>query len=79
MPQFANDQLPNQLTVHGFGQGGDGELYAMVTNSPPNGTGGIVYKFIAVPEPSTFLLIVVGIITLCPFRRRRGYGGQRAA
>jgi glucose/arabinose dehydrogenase len=44
LPQFANDQLPNSLTVHGFGEDGNGELYAMVTNTPPNGTGGIVYK-----------------------------------
>jgi len=45
LPQFLNDQLPNGLTVHGFGQDGHGELYAMVTNTPANGTGGIVYKF----------------------------------
>ena len=50
IPQFANDQLPNRLTVHGFGEDGDGELYAMVTNTPangagPNGPGGIMYKF----------------------------------
>jgi glucose/arabinose dehydrogenase len=45
MPQFPGHQLPNGLTVHGFGEDGDGELYALVTNTPPNGTGGIVYKF----------------------------------
>jgi glucose/arabinose dehydrogenase len=45
LPQFLNNRLPNQLTVHGFGQDGHGELYAMVTNTPSNGTGGIVYKF----------------------------------
>ena len=44
IPQFANDQLPNGLTVHGFGEDGAGELYALVTNTPANGTGGIVYK-----------------------------------
>ncbi|MDB6017443.1 MAG: Glucose/sorbosone dehydrogenase-like protein [Pedosphaera sp.] len=37
--------LPNGLTVHGFGQDADGELYALVTNTSANGTGGIVYKF----------------------------------
>jgi len=36
--------LPNSLTVHGFGQDGAGEIYALVTDTPANGTGGIVYK-----------------------------------
>ena len=45
LPQFANGQLPNGLTVHGFGEDASGELYALVTNTPANGTGGIVYKF----------------------------------
>jgi len=36
--------LPNGLTVHGFGEDAEGELYALVTNSSANGTGGIVYK-----------------------------------
>ena len=36
--------LPNGLTVHGFGEDADGELYALVTNTSANGTGGIVYK-----------------------------------
>jgi glucose/arabinose dehydrogenase len=62
MPQFANDQLPNGLTVHGFGQAGDGELYAMVTNTPPNGTGGIVYKLVPVPEPSFGVLALAALI-----------------
>jgi glucose/arabinose dehydrogenase len=39
--------LPNGLTVHGFGQDADGELYALVTNTSANGTGGIVYKLAA--------------------------------
>ncbi len=39
--------LPNGLTVHGFGQDADGELYALVTNTSANGTGGIVYKLSA--------------------------------
>ena len=34
LPQFANGKLPNGLTVHGFGQDGSGELYALVTNTP---------------------------------------------
>jgi hypothetical protein len=36
--------LPHGLTVHGFGQDADGELYALVTNTSANGNGGIVYK-----------------------------------
>ena len=36
--------LPNGLTVHGFAQDADGELYALVTNTSANGTGGIVYR-----------------------------------
>ncbi|MDB6029020.1 MAG: Glucose/sorbosone dehydrogenase-like protein [Verrucomicrobiales bacterium] len=36
--------LPNGLTVHGFGEDADGELYALVTNGAANGTGGLVYK-----------------------------------
>ena len=39
--------LPNSLTVHGFGEDADGELYALVTNTSANGTGGIVYKLVA--------------------------------
>jgi glucose/arabinose dehydrogenase len=79
MPQFANDQLPNGLTVHGFGQDGNGELYAMVTNTPANGTGGIVYKLIAVPEPSSVILMLVGIMGLWLGRTRRALGGHRTA
>jgi len=44
LPLFLNDKLPNSLTVHGFGEDGNGELYALVTNTPANGTGGIVYR-----------------------------------
>jgi glucose/arabinose dehydrogenase len=71
MPQFVGDQLPNSLTVHGFGQDGNGELYAMVTNTPPNGVGGIVYKFVAVPEPGATWLVACGALTLFVARRRR--------
>ena len=38
--------LPNGLTVHGFGQDAAGELYALVTNTSANGTGGVVYKLV---------------------------------
>jgi hypothetical protein len=70
IPQFANDKLPNGLTVHGFGQDGSGELYAIVTNTPANGTGGIVYKLAAVPEPAALLLAVIGGWAMLNSRRR---------
>lgn len=45
LPQFGGSAvLPNGLTVHGFAQDADGEVYALVTNTPANGNGGIVYK-----------------------------------
>jgi hypothetical protein len=47
LPQFGGTAiLPNGLTVHGFGEDADGELYALVTNTSANGTGGIVYKLV---------------------------------
>ena len=49
LPQFGGTAiLPNGLTVHGFGEDADGELYALVTNTSANGTGGIVYKLASV-------------------------------
>jgi hypothetical protein len=74
IPQFANHQLPNGLTVHGFGEDGNGEIYAMVTNTPPNGTGGIVYKFVAIPEPGTLVLLSAAIVVMLRSRRRDGAG-----
>jgi hypothetical protein len=44
LPQFGTQILPNGLTVHGFGEDAEGELYALVTNTSANGTGGVVYK-----------------------------------
>jgi hypothetical protein len=70
LPQFAAGVLPNGLTVHGFGQDGNGELYAMVTNTPANGTGGIVYKLTGVPEPATAVLAIGAIGWLLAKRRR---------
>jgi glucose/arabinose dehydrogenase/plastocyanin len=47
LPQFGGTSvLPNGVTVHGFAQDGDGELYALVTNTSANGTGGVVYKLL---------------------------------
>jgi glucose/arabinose dehydrogenase/plastocyanin len=44
LPQFGSEILPSGETVHGFGQDASGELYAMATDTPPNGNGGVVYK-----------------------------------
>ena len=72
LPQFANGQLPNGLTVHGFGEDAAGELYALVTNTPSNGSGGIVYLLTAVPEPATWasLGLGLGLLSLAFLRRR---------
>ncbi|MBC8107097.1 MAG: PQQ-dependent sugar dehydrogenase [Anaerolineae bacterium] len=71
LPQFANGVLPNGLTVHGFGQDAQGELYAMVTNTPASGTGGIVYQLAAfVPEPGVLGLIAIGAIGVLRRQRR---------
>jgi len=49
LPQYGGSAiLPNGLTVHGFGQDEDGELYALVTNTSANGNGGTVYKLASV-------------------------------
>jgi hypothetical protein len=71
IPQFANDKLPDGLTVHGFGEDGNGELYAMVTNTPANGSGGIVYQFVTIPEPATALLMLAALAVCGGIRRRR--------
>lgn len=73
LPQFVDGVLPNGLTVHGFGEDANGELYALVTNTPANGTGGIVYQITAVPEPSMLVLLGIGALALTVgwWRRRR--------
>ena len=70
LPQFAGGQLPNGLTVHGFGEDAAGELYALVTNSPANGSGGIVYQLTAVPEPASWASLALGLALLAAVRRR---------
>ncbi|HEX3626073.1 MAG TPA: PQQ-dependent sugar dehydrogenase [Verrucomicrobiae bacterium] len=47
LPQFGSEILPAGETVHGFGQDGNGEIYAMATDTPPNGNGGVVYKLVS--------------------------------
>ena len=71
LPQFANDQIPNGLTVHGFGEDASGEIYAMVTNTASNGTGGIVYKFAPVPEPTGVAALALGAVAAIARRRSR--------
>jgi hypothetical protein len=72
LPQFATGQLPSGLTVHGFGEDNAGELYALVTNTASNGTGGIVYKLTsAVPEPATWASLGLGLMLLAAQARRR--------
>jgi glucose/arabinose dehydrogenase len=71
LPDFSNGRLPNGLTVHGFGQDAEGELYALVTNTPANGTGGIVYRISAVPEPATWASLALGGLALWGRVRRR--------
>ena len=70
MPQFADGKLPNGLTVHGFGEDASGELYALVTNTPAKGVGGIVYQLAAVPEPATWASLGLGLGALLLWRRR---------
>lgn len=48
LPQFGSEILPNGLTVHGFAQDGNGELYALTTNTSANGHGGIIYRLASV-------------------------------
>jgi glucose/arabinose dehydrogenase len=80
LPDFVDDQLPNGLTVHGFGEDGNGELYALVTNTPANGTGGIVYQLVPVPEPGTFALVALGALGLLGYVKRvQRSGGVRRA
>ena len=74
LPDMADGKLPNGLTVHGFGEDAAGELYAMVTNSPANGTGGIIYQITAVPEPSQWALFGLGLAALAGLARRRRAG-----
>ena len=71
LPEFANGLLPNGLTVHGFGEDAAGEIYALVTNTPSNGSGGIVYLLTAVPEPATWATLAIGVLLIGSLRLQR--------
>jgi glucose/arabinose dehydrogenase len=71
LPQFVGGVLPNGLTVHGFGEDGSGELYALVTNTPSNGTGGIIYMLSPVPEPGGATLLIIGLCLIVVRQHRR--------
>lgn len=79
LPDFANGRLPNGLTVHGFGEDATGELFALVTNTPANGSGGIVYRISAVPEPATWASLGLGGLAMLALARRRRVGGVLGA
>jgi hypothetical protein len=70
LPQFASGALPDGLTVHGFGEDGNGEIYAMLTNTPANGTGGIVYELVPVPEPGSLMMLALSLPFMARIRRR---------
>jgi glucose/arabinose dehydrogenase len=78
LPQFVDGKLPDGLTVHGFGEDALGELYAAVTNTPANGTGGILFQLAPVPEPGTYALFGIGMILVAGAVRRKRIGGARA-
>ena len=71
LPQFGTTYLPSGQTIHGFGEDGNGELYALATNTPSSGTGGVIYAIRAVPEPSAVLQLAIGAIGLLGMRGRR--------
>jgi len=50
LPQFSTTYLPNGLTVHGFGEDANGELYVLATNTASSGTGGVIYSVRSTPD-----------------------------
>ena len=57
LPQFSTTYLPNGLTVHGFGEDASGELYALVTNTAANGSGGIIYAITPLTDLESWRLL----------------------
>ncbi len=50
LPQSSSGHLPNGLSLHGFGQDANGDLYVLATSTAPNGTGGIVFEIAHAPS-----------------------------
>jgi len=71
LPQFAGGILPNGLTVHGFGQDGNGEIYALTTNTNSGGTGGVIFELTAAPEPTFVGALFVTALWGATARRSR--------
>jgi glucose/arabinose dehydrogenase len=61
LPQFANGILPDGLTVHGFGEDANGELFALATNTASGGTGGVIYAIVPEPTGAVLLLVAGGL------------------
>ena len=70
-PIIIKEQLTLQ-DLHGkrLSVDGNGELYALVTNTASNGTGGIAYRII-LPEPAGIALLAGSLIVLAARRGRR--------
>jgi glucose/arabinose dehydrogenase len=79
LPQFGGDGiLPDGQTVHGFAEDAQGELYALATNTPSSGTGGVIYRIHAVPEPGAAALVAASMLAVfAPRRRRQGVASER--
>jgi glucose/arabinose dehydrogenase len=72
MPQFGGKGiLPDNQTVHGFGEDAQGELFAFATNTASSGTGGVIYRIHGIPEPTTAALLAISAIGLALGGRRR--------
>lgn len=57
LPQFSTTYLPNGLTVHGFGEDANGELYALATKTASSGSGGIIYAITPLSDLESWRLL----------------------
>ncbi len=49
LPNSSAGNLPNGLSLHGFGQDASGNLFVLATTSAPSGTGGVVMEIAHTP------------------------------